>query len=595
MLSLIKSVRRKVIKSSIVSLALFGGVILPMVAPMHAYAATTNITPAAKISFTFDDGYNSALTQAAPTLAKYGYTGTDYVISGCVGMVTFPNTCRADSDKSYMTWDQITQLKNTYGWEVGSHTVTHPYLATFDATDGQSAPLTPAQVTQELTQSKADFAAHGINTTSLATPYGDYNPTVLAQIAKYYSSMRGFQDTGYNTWPNNDYLIRDQHIEGNTTVKTVQGYIDTAIKNNQWLVLTFHDIKTKASNKADDYEYSTAGLDQIAAYIKSKNVPVVNVSNGLVTSDTNLLPNPSFNSGLSGWTTDSPSNVTADSGTNGNYPDPTNSVKFAATSKEVHLFSPKVAVDSNTSYMLKSYANVTAMTGGEFGYYVDEYDGFGNWISGQFKAAARNVWANEINFSYKPTSANVKSSSLQVFATANSGITAYFDNAQWFPLSATAPTPPPVVNNLVANGTFDAGLSSGWRTDKTGVVTADSANNGSPNNPVNSIKMVSTTTNAHLFSPVVTVDSTKTYNLSTYVNLKQISSGEVGFYVDEYDVNGNWISGQYKTGVHTVGAGNVAFNYVPSSANVKKASLQVIVVANSNTLVYIDDVVWIQL
>lgn len=594
-----KSLRGRIIKSGAVSLTLFGSVMLPLAAPMRAMAATTNPSPAAKVSFTFDDGYNSALTQAAPTLAKYGFSGTDYIITNCVGMTTAPNTCRANTDATYMSWDQITQLKNTYGWEIGSHTVTHPYLATFDATDGQPAPLTAAQVTQELIQSKTDLAAHGFNATAFAPPYGDYNPAVLSQIAKYYSSMRGFQDTGYNTWPNNDYLIRDQHIEGNVSVKTVQGYIDTAIKNNQWLVLTFHDIKTKASKVADDYEYSTANLDKIAAYVKSKNVPVVNVSSGLVTSDagSNLLAaNSTFNNGMTGWSTDSPANVTIDSGNNGSYPDPTNSVKLVASSREVHLFSSKVAVDANTTYLLKSYANIAALTSGEFGYYVDEYDGFGNWISGQYKAAARNVWANEINFSYKPTSANVKSASLQVFATANSGITAYFDNAEWFPLQTAVPTPPPTVTNLVPNGTFDAGLSSGWTTDKTTNVTIDNANNGSPANPVNSVKASIASGTAHLFSPRLLVDATKSYNLTTYLNIKQIAGGEVDFYMDEYDANGNWISGQYKPGASAVGAGDVSFSYTPSSANVKQASYQVIIVGGaSGTLVYIDDVRWVQL
>jgi len=95
-----------------------------------------------------------------------------------------------------------------------------------------------------------------------------------------------------------------------------------------------------------------------------------------------------------------------------------------------------------------------------------------------------------------------------------------------------------------------------------------------------------------LFSPKIAVVSTKSYSLSTYLNLKQLASGEVGFYIDEYDANGNWISGQYKTGAHTIGAGNVAFNYTPSSVNVQKASLQIINMSNSNVLAYVDNVLW---
>lgn len=559
--------------------------------PLHstATAAVMNPTATAKVSFTFDDGLTSALTQAAPTLKKYGFTGTDYAITGCVGMTTAPNTCNANGDTTYMSWTQIAQLQSTYGWEIGSHTVTHPLLASSDPTF-QPQPLTNDQMIQELVQSKATLAAHGITATDFAPPYGDYNMTTLAQIAKYYASMRGFQDTGYNTWPNSDYLIRDQYATGGVSVTKIKGYIDTAIKNKQWLVLTFHDIKTNASSNPDDYEYSTKNLDAIAAYVKSKNIPVVNVGNGLVTSDTNLLPNASFNSGISGgWTTDNAAAVTADAGTNGSYPDPTNSVKFSVgtSTGAAHLFSPQVQVDPNTTYVLKNFLNVAQYTSGEVGFYVDEYDSLGNWISGQYKTAERSVFVEDMNFSYKPTSASVAKARLQVAVPAGSSLTAYVDNAQWFPTTTTLPV---IHTNLMPNGTFDAGIASGWTTDNNTAITADSANHGSPANPVNSVSMVAGTTNAHLFAPKIGLSSTTTYNISAYVNVLSLTSGEVGFYIDEYDANGNWISGQYKGGVRTTGVSNVSFTYKPTSSSVSGSSLQIILVGNSGIKAYVDDV-----
>lgn len=572
--------------------------VVTLIAPLQAHALVTNPAPTAKISFTFDDGYTSALTNAAPTLAKYGLNGTDYVITGCVGLIKKPNTCRADNDKTYMTWAQLTTLQNTYGWEIGAHTVTHPYLATFDATDGQPAPLTPAQVTYELAQSKADFAAHGFNATDLATPYGDYNAPVLAQIAKYYATQRGFKDNNNNIWPYSDYLVNDFPVQEGVTVAQVEAKIDQAIAGKYWLVLTMHDILKTPSKNPDDYEYSIAELDQIAAYVKAKQtaglLQSIRVNQASVTSDTNLLPNGSFNSGISGgWTTDSPATITKDTGTNGSYPDPTNSIKLVSTSAATHLFSPKVIIDPNSTYVLKNYLSVQQLTSGEVGFYVDEYDGFGNWISGQYRTKENTVFVENMNFSYKPTSAAVAQARLQIIVTGNPGITAYVDNSQWFSVSSTTP-PPPTQTNLVANGTFDSGLAAGWTTDSSSTIVADAASNGSPANLVNSIKATATTANKHLFSPQVTVDSTKSYSLSAYVNLKQITNGEVGFYIDEYDANGNWISGQYKTGVRSVGAGNVSINYTPSSANVKKASLQFIITGNSGIVAYIDDVKWFQ-
>ena len=538
------------------------GLVVPLISP-RVHAAVTNPVPTAKVSFTFDDGLASATTQAAPTLAKYGLTGTDYVISGCVGMSTAPNTCRANPDALYMTWAQVQALQNTSGWEVGSHTVTHPCLASNTQPDCQANVLTQAQVAQELTQSKSDLAAHGVNATDFSTPYGDYTPAVLAQIAKVYASHRGFADQNVNGWPYNDLLLNDFPVQEGTTVAQVEAKIDQAIANNTWLVLTMHDIKVTPSTDPNDYEYSTAELDQIAAYVKAKQdaglIKSVHVSDGLVKSDTNMLPNSSFNSGIGGgWTTDRPANVVADTGNNGSYPDSTNSIKFTASTSNVHLFSPKVAVNPTTTYLLKNFVNVANNNGGELAFFVDEYDSNGNWISGQYKSAERSNFVEDLNFTYKPSSLNVAQASLQTIVTANSGITAYFDNPQMFALSATqAPT------NLVANGTFDAGISQGWTTDSATTIKADSANHGSPANPVNSVSMTATTANRHLFSPKVPVTTGKTYTISAYINITALTSNEIGFYMDEYDANNNWVSGKYITGVRAAGVSNPSFNSRP--------------------------------
>ncbi|HEX5448172.1 MAG TPA: polysaccharide deacetylase family protein [Candidatus Saccharimonadales bacterium] len=571
--------------------------LINFVSPSHVFAAVQSPRPVAKVSFTFDDGLTSALTQAAPALSAYGLTGTDYIITNCVGMVTSPNGCRANTDASYMSWSQIGQLQNTYGWEIGSHTADHYCLAsTGDGDDCQTYQLTPAEVEKELSQSKADLVAHGINAVDMSTPYGDYNNQSLALIAKYYQSQRGFADLGDNSWPYSDYFLHVMQVQGRVSVSQVEQAIDQAITANDWLVLVMHDIKPKASRKNDDYQWSTSKLRQVAAYVKAKQnaslIQSTTINDGLVKSDIDLLPNSSFNDGIAdGWRTDAPDNVTADSGNNGSYPDPSKAIMFTSGNSAVHLFSPRIPVDANTTYMLKNFVNVVSNSGGELAFYVDEYDANGNWISGQYLKAERSAFVEELNFTYRPTSPSVRQASLQVIVTGGSGIKAYLDNCQWFPLQTSTP---PVQTNLVANGTFDNGIADGWSTDDPANITSDNLGNGSPSNPTNSIRLRSSIENTHLFSPLVSVSPTSAYSLDSYLDLRQISgsNSEVAYYIDEYDANGNWISGQYKTGIHTLGAGRVNLQYTPSSAGVSKASLQIIVVGSSNILAYIDDIHW---
>src|SRR5688572_26130780 len=194
--------------------AVLAGTALVFAQTVPAFAAVQSPTAAAKVSFTFDDGFTSALTKASPALGQYGLSGTNYVISGCVGMTTAPNNCAADGDQSYMTWDQINQLKTTYGWEIGGHSVSHPQLAT----DG----LTVAQLEQQIANNKQELANHGYNAVSFASPFGDYSNTTLAVIAKHFASHRGFHDVSNNVWSYNDYLLNNMQVQAGVTVAQVK-------------------------------------------------------------------------------------------------------------------------------------------------------------------------------------------------------------------------------------------------------------------------------------------------------------------------------------------------------------------------------------
>jgi len=453
--------------------ALVGTLLMLMgtTAPLVNAAATTQNT--AKVSFTFDDGLASALNNAAPVLAAHGLTGTDYVITSCIGMTVLAgnNSCRADNTKDYMTSSQIQQLHSQYGWEIGSHTVTHPQLAVADGAKDGSLPGGAAQVTSELTQSKQTIAGIlGAAPSDLAFPYGDYDNNALSEAAKYYETARGFADLGYNTYPYNQSLLVNEQIQEGKTVGTIKGvtyaqakaYVDAAIAGNQWLVLTFHNISTTTPTSADDYSTSTALLDQIAAYVQQQQaagkISSVNVTDG-ITRGTDLMANGDFASGIAnGWTTDS-ATITADSGNNGRYPEPTHSVSLktaAGATTEGHLYSPQVAVTYGQQYILKNYVHM--LSGGSVNFYIDEYDAAGNKLTGvdpkagmAYTAVANGVNVSDINFTYTPSSATVAKAALQVIVKG-SGTQAYYDGAQWLNPDGSTVVVPPTTKAGDANG-----------------------------------------------------------------------------------------------------------------------------------------------
>jgi peptidoglycan/xylan/chitin deacetylase (PgdA/CDA1 family) len=392
----------------------FIGIILAasLLLPVNISHAAVNIPqPQAWVSFTFDDGYASAYSQAAPTLASQGITGTGYITTNFIGK------------SEYMTWDQVRALQNQYGWEIGSHSVTHPLMTTINAN----------KLNTEVVQSKNTLKAQGLNVSSFATPFGDYDQKVIEAIAKNYTSHRPFHDQGFNSWPNNDYLLKVKQVQAGVSVDAVKGYINEAKATNTGVILVFHDVKPNASTNPEDYEYKTSDLLAIAQYVKSQNISVKNISQSLVTGQPNLLANSTFDQGVAeGWRTDSPTTITKNSNSRGSFPSPANTIRLVASNKYTHLFSPNVVVTPGQSYVLKSYLNIAQFSSDEIGYYIDEYDTNGNWVSGQYKLGVRSKSANMVNFTYAPSSSNVSKASLQVIVGPNSGITAFLDNVGWY-------------------------------------------------------------------------------------------------------------------------------------------------------------------
>jgi hypothetical protein len=267
---------------------------------------------------------------------------------------------------------------------------------------------------------------------------------------------------------------------GGATVAQAMAYVDAALANNQWLILTFHDIKDVPTQGADSYDYATADLDAIAAYVKEKGIAVTNITDGLASGTNNLLANGTFNNGLAdGWTTDDAANIKADADNNGRYPDPTNSIAIAShtganpgsSNGKSHLYSPMVNVNPSDKYLIQSYLNLTSITANEVAFFIDEYDANGTWISGQlkpgisYKAEANAIHVSDVSFEYLPSSATVAKASLQVIVPNDSGIQGYFDGAQWYSTSEIAnpaDTTAPVITAAVEpNAAYIA-----WKTDE---------------------------------------------------------------------------------------------------------------------------------
>jgi len=131
---------------------------------------------------TFDDGFRSVVEQALPALGAHGYTGTVFLASGLVGLGADQARARNPDlecdllHRDLLDWDEAGALLQA-GWEVGSHTVSHPDLTRLDA----------AARVRELEESKADLEQRlQAPVRSFAYPYGRLDRAVRDAAARHY-------------------------------------------------------------------------------------------------------------------------------------------------------------------------------------------------------------------------------------------------------------------------------------------------------------------------------------------------------------------------------------------------------------------------
>lgn len=141
------------------------------------------------LTVTFDDAYRSVYDNARPVLESLGVPGTVFVPTALVGSerpMAWPGTDRwlgsaYENELTPMSWDELGELSEL-GWELGSHTRTHPRLPTIAA----------EAMRDELAGSRADLEERiGTSCETIAYPYGDYDAAVLAA-----SRQAGFKAGG---------------------------------------------------------------------------------------------------------------------------------------------------------------------------------------------------------------------------------------------------------------------------------------------------------------------------------------------------------------------------------------------------------------
>jgi len=253
-----------------------------------------------RVSITFDDGLESVYSLAFPELDSMGVTATVFVISDLVG--------KTHDGRSVMNGRMLNLLRSK-GWEIGSHTLTHPNLTQ----------ISPSHLITELKDSKKCLEEIiSAKVVSFAYPFGAYDNMVKAAVArnyKYARSVSSYPPLRVNRASSDPLELSamstyecaftlplhlfDNHIAKKIsyrprtrTVRDTTKAINPSrkglearfvkkwvkkLRRDDWLILCFHDISARSVSTA-----YTIDLDEFRAItnVIVKDADVVNLGEG---------------------------------------------------------------------------------------------------------------------------------------------------------------------------------------------------------------------------------------------------------------------------------------------------------------------------
>lgn len=172
------------------------------------------------ITFVFDDGNDTDYLVGRELFLEQGAVACSAITTGWI------------DTPGHLSFDQIQGLRDA-GWEIMSHTVSHPRLTALEA----------AQIEDEFAQSKADLERRGILVRNVVYPKNMNNELVRTIARKYYRSGRGGA-YAVNTADTDPYFLKAYPIKHDLT--GLERSIDRAYADRAWIILYQHEIDIKA-------------------------------------------------------------------------------------------------------------------------------------------------------------------------------------------------------------------------------------------------------------------------------------------------------------------------------------------------------------
>jgi peptidoglycan/xylan/chitin deacetylase (PgdA/CDA1 family) len=213
-----------------------------------------------EVTFTFDDGSRTQITNGYPVLYQLHYPATIYLVTRPLG-----------HDDWYMNWGDVKTLELA-GWDIEAHTRTHPKLDK----------ISHRQLVAELDGCRADLKWHGYTARHFATPYGETNPVVQRELRKRFVSVRAGEIILNELNQENKlnrYRLSVFPLTESADLDLMKRLIEHGTFEKRWLIFMVHKVLPDGDPrlKNEPYSVSVSKLKAVATYCNLQGTKVVTV------------------------------------------------------------------------------------------------------------------------------------------------------------------------------------------------------------------------------------------------------------------------------------------------------------------------------
>jgi peptidoglycan/xylan/chitin deacetylase (PgdA/CDA1 family) len=145
--------------------------------------------PGRRIALTFDDGFANVFQHGLEPLARHGFRAVEFLAADLIGRRNEWEIQEGEAPQSLMNETQVKEWLAA-GHEIGSHTLTHPFLTR----------LSLEKAREEVTASKQKLEDRfGRPIRHFCYPYGDWNPAVRDLVIAAGYETASTTEFGVNT------------------------------------------------------------------------------------------------------------------------------------------------------------------------------------------------------------------------------------------------------------------------------------------------------------------------------------------------------------------------------------------------------------